>query len=141
MDGWPVWLASLSVTDDRGLIPTDRWGPARREWGDELLTMLLGDLGDTTRERSFRMCATLCRHRALAAAEVEHLPREWHEAPAEHLAGGSLEILWETVPGAPSTRPCVDPTRIPVGDGRLYLPGDCGECEPCRARAAIEGPR
>lgn len=135
MGGQPVWLASLSVRDPAGTVPTDRWPPGRIAWGEEVLATLLGDLGDTARERSFRMCATLCRHRALTDAEAALIPPEWFAGPAEHLAGASLEILWETVPGAPSTRPCENPGRDWI-DHRNYLPVDCGECGPCRARAA-----
>src|SRR4051794_14883867 len=111
MDGWPVWLASLSLTDLLGnSVPTGEWTPDQLEWGEGVLGTLLADLGDGARERSFRMCLTLCRHRALSVAEHAALPAEWCDLPALHLAGGSLEVLWETVPGAASTKPCENPT-------------------------------
>lgn len=108
------------------------------EAGEAMLTQLLGPVGDPSRERSFRMCITLCRHRAVTPAEIEGLPQWWRDAPAVHLAGGGLEVLWRRgIEDGPSVLPCEDYGRDELGGG-LFLPVDCGKCEPCRARAAWE---
>lgn len=137
MDGWPVWLASLSMRDRNGnIIPTARWGDIRLGRAQHSIDTLLEGLGDRGRERSFRMCITLCRHRALSEAEADQLPEDWWTTPAVDLAGGPVEVLWHRgVPESLSTQPCTNPTRIPMGIG-LYLPEDCGTCEPCGARAS-----
>lgn len=103
--------------------------------------MLRGALlrvGDTSRERLFRMNITYCLHRAATDAEV--LGQDEHfrcEAPTG-LAGGPIEILSETEPGAASTRPCIAPTKHHIDrDPLLWVPIDCGACEPCRARARV----
>lgn len=140
MNGTPVWLASASLRDRNGrLLPSDQW--ARTRDGDRAQKALLRTLegaGDPDRQRLFRMPITVCLHRALTDTETCGLPDQWHQIPAVHLAGGSLEVLWETVEGAPSTRPCAAPTRRPL-TVRLYAIDDCGDCGPCRARAAVEG--
>jgi len=101
----------------------------------EGLDVLLGGVGDSEHEREFRMCITLCRHRALTDTEYEALPDWWHVADAVDIAGGPVEVRWSrNVPETPAIQPCVAPGKIKIGDG-LWLPEDCGECEPCRARA------
>jgi hypothetical protein len=86
----------------------------------------------------------LCVHRALSDREIEALPEYfWRDRPTD-LAGGPVEVLWETEQGSASTRPCHHPERIPLepnGDPRLWLPGDCGRCAPCVARAALVAER
>lgn len=138
MDGWPVWLASASLRNRLGrIVPTGTWDADRRAYVSATLDVLLGGLGDPEREREFRMNVTLCRHRALTPAEHDALPTEWHDNPAMDIAGGPVEVLWyRGVPEASSTQPCRRPTKVPTpsGDPRLWLPGDCGECPPCRAR-------
>lgn len=144
MRGTPVWLASLSRTSRLTGLPyaTGLWTAEMRAEGERLLKEALAGVGDPTRERLFRMNVTLCLHRALTADEVAGLPTSFHQAPPVDLAGGPVEVLWETEEGTPSTRPCVAPHHIPLpGLGShpmLWLPGDCGACEPCRARAALD---
>jgi hypothetical protein len=143
MNGTPVWLASASLRDRHGaLLPSSAWIDDRREYDRvvKALRRTLVDVGDPTRQRLFRMPVTVCLHRALTASEVASLPDEWHAVPPVHLAGGGLEVLWETEPGALSTRPCERPTRRALYATRpdLYTIEDCGGCGPCRARAESE---
>lgn len=139
MNGAPVWLASLSWRRYGAIVPTDEWAPSRRKRLLEHLRDQLRGVGDPARERAFRMCSTLCIHRALSKAEELQLPASWWTEPAVDLAGGSLEILYERGCASPlSTRPCHNPTREPISPAnpKLYFPLDCGDCPPCRARAA-----
>ena len=136
MDGWPVWLASLSIRDRHGqIVPTGRWEGFTMPRAQASIDTLLDGVGDPAHERSFRMCVTLCRHRALTTEEADHLPEDWWTTPARDLAGGPVEVLWSVgVPETPSTQPCANPTKVPMGPG-LYFPDDCGACETCAARA------
>lgn len=148
MDGWPVWLASASVRWPNGdIVPTARWAAIGRQSHGyrrvtESIDTLLGGVGDTTRQREFRMCITVCRHRALTQAEVDGLPYEWHRAVPRDIAGGPVEVLWSRgVPDVPSVRPCEQPRRVPLPGhtfvtSEMYFPQDCGVCEPCIARAS-----
>ena len=145
MRGQPVWLASMSrrgrLSDHP--IATGLWDRAMRNESAAMLRRVLGDAGDASRERLFRMNVTLCLHRALTEAEVVSLPPSFHEAPPIDLAGGPIEILWESEEGELTTRPCVRPIRRPLypGDFQLWLPIDCGRCDPCVARAALSRER
>jgi len=142
MNGRPVWLASASLHDFFGrIIPSARWSAGDRWKLESTLLEVLAGVGDSSRERFFRMPVTACIHRQLTAAEEAGLRPEWHQAPAVHMAGGPMEILRETIPGALSTRPCVRPGQrnVPAArDADVFLLVDCGHCDPCRARAAIE---
>lgn len=143
MNGQPVWLASASLRDRNGrLLPSREWHRTRD--GDrarKVLYRTLDGVGDQHRQRLFRMPITVCLHRAATDQEVRGLPDWWRDVPAAHLAGGSVEILWETEPGSPSTRPCLAPRDVTLdGWGRLPAIEDCGDCEPCHARAGIEEP-
>lgn len=139
MNGVPVWLASLSYRDRHGrLIPSERWiNTTDGDRARRLLFRTLHGVGDEGRQRLFRMPITLCLHRALTDDEVAGLPGGCAVVP-QNLAGGGLEILWETIPGGPSTQPCADPGRQPIDpfNPDLYLLTECGACESCRARAA-----
>lgn len=143
MGGRPVWLASASLRDRNGqLLPSMAWHSTRD--GDrarKILYRTLDGAGDQHRQRLFRMPITVCLHRALSDDEVDGLPEWWHRVPAAHLAGGSVEVLWETEPGEPSTRPCVAPRDVMLDPwNRLPAIEDCGACEPCEARAGLEQP-
>lgn len=142
MDGRPVWLASASYKSpitDRIIATGDLTDSKRKQMEQTLLDVLEG-VGDLEAERLFRMNVTLCIHRALTEDEVANLPPEFHTCEAIDLAGGPIEILRQNVPPRPSTMPCEHPTQHTLVPGRpdLWLPLDCGECEPCKARAAIE---
>jgi hypothetical protein len=142
MNGRPVWLASASLRDSFGnIIPSARWSGDDRALLESMLLRALDGVGDQRFERMFRMPVTACIHRQLTAEEEAGLPQRWHELQPIHMAGGPLEILRETVPGAPSTRPCAAPVRQRVPGNRdpdLFLINDCGECETCLARIASE---
>src|SRR4029453_11044398 len=142
MSGTPVWLASLSRWSPitREPIPTGRWSQVERDGAAALLREVLEGAGDPHRERHFRMNVTFCIHRAISTPEATALPVAFWHWPATGLAGGPVEILWESEPGSPSTRPCLNPTRSRLGsrDPDLWLPVDWGRCPPCLARAAIE---
>jgi hypothetical protein len=140
MDGQPVWLASISRRDRRGaLVATGRWSAPDVAAARSRLERALWGVGDESRQRLFRMNITLCLHRAPTDEEVAGLPDWWHAAPATDLAGGPIEVLWESTPGAASTRPCLAPRRglFPGAPPDLWVPLDCGRCPPCRARAAV----
>lgn len=141
MEGRPVWLASISIWDPRqgAIIPTSVWRRDRYalDRGEQILREVLNGAGDPTRERLFRMNVTLCLHRGLTDEEE----RTIGSGCAVHLAGGAVEVLWQRgVRSSPAAMPCERPRRrlLPGGDPRLWLPVDCGGCEPCHARAAIE---
>jgi hypothetical protein len=141
MRGAPVWLASLSRRSPLtgGRLATPLWSPELMDTSIELLHRVLDGAGMPERERIFRMQVTVCIHRALNDAELQQLPDYFWQDDATDLAGGPVEILFESEPGLASTRPCDNPTRIPL-DARqplLWFPGDCGDCAPCRARAKL----
>lgn len=141
MGGVPVLLASLSrrSTATGRTIATGLWSEAVRAESAAMLRRLFGPAGNPARERLFRMNVTLCLHRALTDDEVDALPAYFHADPPTDLAGGPVEVLWESEPGAASTRPCANPERISL-DPRsplLWIPYDCGSCAACLARAAI----
>jgi hypothetical protein len=142
MRGQPVWLASISrhsPLSNKKIMATVLWTRPVRDASAALLRRLVGPAGDATRERLFRMNVTMCLHRALTDEEVDSLPPSFHTDPPTDLAGGPVEVLWESEPGWPSTRPCQRPTRhlLNPREPLLWLPIDCGDCEPCRARAAL----
>src|SRR4051794_27682188 len=114
MGGQPVWLVSISRRDHstQKLIPTGRWDEVQKRRAIDLMKKVLGPLGDKSKERHFRMNATLCIHRALSADEVAQLPDEFTCAPALDIAGGPVAILWESEEGAISTRPCANPEHM-----------------------------
>lgn len=143
MDGWPVWLASVSHRGTNGqIVPAARWGPYLMAQAEQLIERALDGVGDEGRQREFRMTVTLCRHRALTVEERDALPAWWHAARPTHLAGGPVAVLWERgCGGTPSTQPCASPGhQLLAGPARpdLWLPQDCGECESCMARSAIQ---
>lgn len=105
----------------------------------QVLGELVDGVGDVSRQRLFRMNVGMCLHRAATGAEVATAPEWFHTSSACGLAGGPVEVLWENVPGRPSTKPCEQPTRVTVIPGRpdLWVPVDCEQCGPCRARAEV----
>jgi len=143
MDGQPVWLASISRRRPNSqVVYVPDWSPSQRREAERLLALVLRDAGDVSRERLFRMNVTLCLHRAATDDEVATAPSWFMTAPGCGLAGGPVEIIRETVPGGPSTRPCESPSlqrldRSPHG----WIPIGCGLCAPCVARAHYEGLR
>ena len=140
MNGRPVWLASISrVRPNNRTLYVPEWSPAQRRDAERRLRALLEGAGDPTAERLFRMNLTLCLHRAARPDEIEAAPPWFVTAPGIGLAGGPVEILTETIAGAPSTKPCEAPGRrvLEAGHPHAWIPIDCGACAPCVARARI----
>jgi hypothetical protein len=124
------------------MIATGDWTAEMRRRAEQALDNALVRAGDPKRERLFRMNITLCLHRALSAEEKLLLPDGFDEQPGG-LAGGPIELLRVTgLPPRPAGLPCEKPTHEILDPDRpdLWLPIDCGECEPCRARRAIRKP-
>lgn len=143
MTGQPVWLGSISRRTPLGggRLSTQVWSPQTMTESTELLRRLLGPVGNPARERIIRMQITLCIHRALTDEEVTQLPTYFHEEPPVDLAGGPVEVVWENEQGSLSTRPCEQPRHgYPPGPRHplIWVPLDCGRCDPCRARAAVD---
>lgn len=140
MEGRPVWLASISRRTPAGrIIGVDDWAPPVRDRARRALEEMLSGIGDESAQRLYRMNVTMCMHRRVTDEEEAALPLSFCDLPALDIAGGPVEILWENVSQRPSTRPCESPRHDVVLPGRpdLWFPGDCGECEPCGARALI----
>jgi hypothetical protein len=143
MDGVPVYLASLShyspLTDAIVFVPS--WPQAWRRDGAALLRALIGEMGDPRRERLFRMNVTLCLHRALREDEIARLPPAFWEGDPQAIAGAPVEVLWESIPGGLSTKPCARPFRMALpgyaGHPHGWIPLDCGQCPSCLARLAV----
>lgn len=106
-----------------------------------MLMQTLDGIGDDAAQRLFRMQATLCLQRRISVDEQRRLPVTFWDTPGQNLAGGAIELLWESVPGSPSTRPCANPGHrsLSLTDPDLWLAIECGVCDSCRARAAWDG--
>ena len=142
MNGWPVWLASASLWDPRTREPihTGDWTTKQRARMTNVLRELLGPVGDPSRERCFRMCLTLCLHRAVSDEEAAKAACDWRGKPPRDLAGGPVEVLWHRgVPSVPSCQPCRNPIKTPLDPRRpdLYFPDDCGRCDTCLERTRV----
>lgn len=148
MGGRPVWLASCSVRDLTKadskvggplLLTTEKWTPLVRLEAMRQLRLALAGVGDDKLERCFRMCATLCVHRAVTDAELAGLSDEWRCVVPRDLAGTPLEVLWQTagVPDVPSAQPCRAPRLLLVRELAhlgVFIPEGCGRCDTCQAR-------
>ena len=135
-----MWLASASVWRGSWIVGTGQWRPRVRDQVAAILRdEVMDGIGDLDAQRLFRMNVTLCLHRSLTTQEEERLPADWHEVPPLDIAGGPVEVLWENVPARPSAQPCGQPRHVQAPPGRpdLWIPEDCGRCEPCLARAEI----
>lgn len=143
MGGVPVWLASYSLRNKKGmLVTTDLFDAVQRRRARDVLLQALAGVGDVNRFRLFRMQVTTCLHRALTDEERDAICACPLGRP-RYIAGLPVEIIEERgVPDIPSTRPCLTPSRRPLDpkNARAWLPVGCGTCEPCRARAEIEDP-
>lgn len=145
MDGRPVWLASVARRDRASgeIIPTGLWTarPGLRNKGLAILRAVLEGIGDRRFERVFRMNATLCMHRAMTAEEVEGLPEWWHSCPSQGEAGPAVEVIYSRgASGRPAQQPCENPVRTIPWAGypeSLWIPEDCGLCEPCLDRSRV----
>lgn len=132
-----MWLASISRRRPNGrLVYVPDWSASQRRDAERLLRSMVDGVGDATRERLFRMNITLCLHRAVTDAEVAAQPAWFLDARGCGLAGGPVEVLSETVPGALSTKPCAAPhrERFDSSSPHGWIPIGCGLCDSCRAR-------
>jgi hypothetical protein len=143
MQGRPVWLASLSLRlRSTGLIrPAELWHKDTLKAAKEVVRRsLLKGIGDVSMERMFRMCMTLCFHRALTREEIEGLPPQFLANKPRDFAGGPLHTYYSRgVPkDLPTLVPCMKPRKTYL-DMSLenYVVNDCGECRPCMARLAL----
>src|SRR5882672_5286396 len=137
MQGRPVWLASIAFRDRFGdVIPTTSWTDEMLAWADDAIDRSLSDLGDESREVSFRMMVTLCRHRGLSDAEEAALPIDFNQFQATDTAGTAVELLWARGVSGDAHRPCEQPGKIFAFASRtdIWLPEPCGQCGPCKAR-------
>lgn len=105
---------------------------------EKLLRETVAGVGNSARERLFRMNVTLCLHRAATDEEVAAQPPWFLTAPGNGLAGGPVQVLNETEEGSQSTKPCFNPVRYVIDrdSPHGWIPTDCGQCEPCLAREA-----
>lgn len=139
MDGQPVWLCSVSYAPGGRTKATGAWSKNEFAIAERLAHETLAGVGDSMQERAFRMNITFCIHRAVSGYELEKLPTEWECSPGG-LAGGPVQVLWSRgVPHRPAASPCRRPGHLVINDSRpdLWVPEDCGQCEPCLARLAI----
>ncbi len=132
-----MWLASISRIHPNGkTLYVPEWSASQMRAAErELREMLIG-VGNTNRERLFRMNVTLCLHRAATNDEVAAQPGWFLTCAGNGMAGGPVEVLSETEIGSDSTRPCRSPKKFVIDHGSPHgwIPTDCGVCEPCVAR-------
>lgn len=134
-----MWLVSVSLRERERIVPTEVWTADDRLWiAEKVIDMVLDGRGDKEREREFRMNITLCRHRAASDGELDQLPCDW-KGRGRDIAGGPVAVLWSSpaMPTSPGVMPCEAPRKrqIPaLNDERLWIPIDCGSCEPCQVR-------
>jgi len=143
MNGQPVWLASISRVRNNGArFYVPEWSASQLRDAERRLREVVEGVGDASKERLFRMNVTLCLHRAATAAEVAAQPCWFLQAPGCGLAGGPVQVLSETLPGALSTKPCEAPRKHVIDRASMHgwIPIDCGACEPCRARSQCDRP-
>lgn len=132
-----MWLASVSCwPDGRRNLPLERWGAGRARVARRIVDQLLDGCGDPAVERGFAMVMTMCAHRAVSDAELTAIPAAGDVFVT--LAGGGVRTLWQTddYPHSASLDRCERGVWW-TKDG-IRVPGDCGECPPCLARAMYE---
>ena len=115
-------------------MPTSRWFARDLAHAESIVERVLDGCGDDSIQRSFRMCVTLCRHRALTAAERANTPAWFQACRPVHIAGPPLKLLWSRgVPDELETmRPCLNPSKRDLpGHPGAYLFNLCERCEPC----------
>lgn len=139
-----MWLASISLTNKRGKkVCTPSWRNMQWHYAFALLDEATHGIGHPEHFRKFRMQITLCKHVPLREDEVAVLPSGWMETRGDSLAGGPVEAM-ETVglpEGLVSVRSCEHPGKQMLtnqhgleNNPQAWLPVDCGECPPCKAR-------
>lgn len=131
----PVWLASMSLwPNGRDIKLAERWRLAEVQQCEQSLLYNLRGVGDSNRERFFRMCSTACIQRALTDEERESI--QLPDIRGRGIAGGPVVVYRsQGVSSSPSTLPCQNLTTEMMGP--LKIPIDCGECTPCLSRAEL----
>lgn len=136
-----MWLVSVSHSKAGEPVPTGEWvrDIPRYVIAQDIIDRVLLGRGDEGKQRGFRMNLTLCRHRVLSAAEIDGLPESWKRVPPVDIAGGPVEVMFETpdMPTTPATKPCENPGREfmdGLDPARFWIPIDCGACTPCQHR-------
>lgn len=140
MNGQPVWLASISrIRPNWKTLYVPEWSESQRREAERQLRKMVEGVGNTSRERLFRMNVTLCLHRAATKDEVSDQQEWFMTCPGSGLAGGPVEVIFETEIGSESTRPCKTPRKrvIEPENPHGWIPIDCGSCEPCIARQRV----
>jgi len=136
-----VWLASISKKNPitKTTIMAKDWSNTLRARADQILGRVLDGVGDPERERSFSMCLTHCRHRAVSDNELARLPDAFRCGVARSLAGGPLVVHWtKGITPTLSAEPCENLKLVRHPTFGALLPQDCGACPPCRAREIVE---
>ena len=118
-----------------------KWSPREVAFAQRLAERVLDGLGDPSIARAFRMCVTLCFHRALRSDERAAMPAWFRACRPVHIAGPPLRLLWSK--GVPEELETLRPCRAPLRRGLPGHPGaylfDC--CEDCVACLANEATR
>lgn len=136
-----MWLASISLLHrvTRTSVFAKEWTTQQRARADQIIDSMLAGVGDPERERSFSMCLTHCRHRAITDDELARLPAEFRCGAPRSLAGGPLVVHWTRgIDHVLSADPCDHVVLVPHPTLGVPLPSDCGACPPCRARQIVE---
>lgn len=138
MDGEPVWLASVSLKRRGEIVGTETWNRKRYQTAEKIARRALRGVGDSGRQRAFRMNITFCVHRALKATERAALTASFFQAVGG-VAGPPVEVLWSRgIEHRLAAMPCRDPAKMVVVPDRpdLWVPVGCESCDVCEARAA-----
>lgn len=141
MNGEPVWLASASYRRGVEILGTSDWQPRHFRRAEKVVTQGLAGVGDSDRQRAFRMNITFCVHRALTDGEKARLPASFLEGPGGG-AGPPVEVLWSCgIEHSLASMPCENPGHREVIPERpdLWLPESCGSCAVCLAREMALG--
>lgn len=130
------------------ILPNTRWLEWQKKASRQALWQVLRNVGDRAKGwRLFRMNITYCLHLAVSDEELEVLGPQWMDQPGGALAGGPVQVLdFGNCGTAPSVLPCENPGHemLPMAPGQveidpdMWLPRDCGICEPCLDRTSKE---
>lgn len=133
-----MWLASFSLRKLGFQVASEHYTPDEIVDAEKQLLRVLRGVGDKSRQKFSRHVGSFSIQRACTEAEINGLPRSFHQAGWGYF-GGPIEVLWHTgFELLPSSLPCVSPGRIQSpANPHLWYPEDCGECGPCLARLEL----